>query len=221
MNVAAALGIPRDLNAAVALLCERPRVAAIDVGLTNERYFLEAAGVGITAGVLHLLGEMDAGRWHRLRTLVRYMRAARSHRLWVDADGRRQTYRTFSLIAANSPLTGAAVAVAPGALMDDGLLNVRIFKASSKRALAMSWLRVILGRVHRQPEIIELSSRHITVSGRRPLLVHADDMLAGATPTTFAALPAAVRVIVGANAVALSPEPTPSDEQVPSTATTD
>jgi diacylglycerol kinase (ATP) len=205
MNVARALAIPLELTEAVTHLCERPRLATIDIGVVNDHYFVEAAGVGVTAGVFHLLGELDSGRWHRFGTLVRYLRAARSHRLWIDADGRRFTYRTLSLIAANGPLTGAVVPIAPGALMDDSLLNVRVFLAGSKPALALSWLRVLLGRAHRQPEIVELSASHVTVYGRRQQLVHADDVLAGATPTTFSIVPGAVRVIAGRDAPGLTP----------------
>jgi diacylglycerol kinase (ATP) len=204
MNVARVLDIPRDVREAAALLHAAERVEPIDLGQVNDRLFVEAAGVGITAGVLHLLGQLDAGRWHHLRTLARYLRLARPHRLLLDLDGQRQAYRTLSVVVANAPLTGAGVSVAPGALMNDGLFNVRVFLAGSKRELAGTWLRIILGRPLDQPNIVELTARRLAVEARKPRLIHADDELAGRTPATFEVLPAAVRVIVGPNPTGLA-----------------
>jgi YegS/Rv2252/BmrU family lipid kinase len=204
MNVARSLDIPRDLAAAVDLLRRPSAVMPVDIGQVNEHLFLEVAGLGVTAGVLHLLNHIDVGRWHRLRTLVRYLRAVRAHRLVLDVDGERHAVRTLSLIVANAPLAGAGVPVAPGALMDDGRLNVRVFLAGAKRDLAVSWFRLALGRPPRAPEIVDLSAATLTVTSRRPRLVHADDELAGATPARFAVLPGAVSMIVGHEPTALA-----------------
>jgi YegS/Rv2252/BmrU family lipid kinase len=203
MNVARALDIPRDVRQAAALLQAAERVEPIDLGRVNERLFVEAAGVGITAGVMHLLGQLDAGRWHHLRTLIRYLRLARPHRLLLDLDGQRRVYRTLSVVVANAPLIGAGMPIAAGALMNDGLFDVRVFLAGSKRELAGTWLRIILGRPLDPRNLVAMSARRLSIEARKPRLVHADDELAGRTPATFELLPAAVRVIVGPNPTGL------------------
>jgi YegS/Rv2252/BmrU family lipid kinase len=198
MNTARALGIPRDLDQALDILKHARRVAAIDIGTVNDQYFVEAAGVGMTAGLFRLLAELDAGRWHRWRVLIRYLRLARARTLEVAWDGQRGRYRSLSLIVSNAPYTGAAIPVAPQAAMDDGQLDLTIFQGEAKSVLAANWLRLLLGRpLHERPEVVILQAQQVTVTARRPALVHADDALAGRTPATFALLERAVEVVVG------------------------
>lgn len=198
MNTARALGIPRDLDQALDILEHTKRTAVIDIGSVNDTFFIEAAGVGMMAGVLRLLGQLDAGRWHRWRMLVRYLQLARARALDVEWDGQRRRYRSLSLIVANAPTIGVGIPVAPQAVMDDGRLDLTIFLGETKRALAANWLRLLLGRPSNQlPEIVAAQTHSVTVTARRPTLVHADDVLAGRTPATLAVLERAVTVVVG------------------------
>jgi diacylglycerol kinase (ATP) len=210
MNIVRSLGIPLDIPSALRLIVEAERVERLDVGKVRDGIFVEAGGVGLAAGVFHLLGDIDAGRWQRLRTLVAYLRRARGTRMIIDADGRRMEYRTLSLVLANAPLTGLRLPVAPGALMNDGLFNGRIFLARTKLHLAGTWLRIVLGRGDRLPDVVDFTARTVRVETRRPVPVHADDDLMGRTPTTFDLLPGAVRMIVGAEAPALTAAPAPA-----------
>jgi YegS/Rv2252/BmrU family lipid kinase len=198
MNTARALGIPRDLDQALDILKHAQRVAAIDIGTVNDAHFVEAAGVGMTAGLFRLLAQLDAGRWDRWRMLIRCLRLARARTLTVEWDGQRGRYRSLSLIVANAPFFGAAIPVAPQAAMDDGRLDLTIFQGETKSALAANWLRLLVGRpLHERPEVLVAQAQHVTVTTRRPALVHADDALAGRTPATFALLKRAVEVVVG------------------------
>lgn len=203
MNTVRALGIPQDLDEAVRLVQRAERVERIDIGTVAGETLVEAGGVGVSAGVFHLLCSIDSGRWDRVRTLITYLRRTRSTRVTLETDGRQMEYRTLSLIVANAPYTGARVTVAPGALMNDALYEVKVFLSRTKVQLAASWLRLILGRSERLPRVAELRARTVRVTARRPLLVHADDVLVGRTPATFELLPAAVTVIAGPQAPGL------------------
>ena len=207
MNIVRSLGIPLDIPTAARLIVEAERVERLDVGRVRDAIFVETGGVGLGAGIVHLLGDIDAGRWRRLCTLVTYLRRARGARMIIDVDGRRMEHRTLSLLLANAPMAGLRLPVAPGAIMNDGLLNGRIFLARTKAHLAATWLSIILGRGARLPDVVDFTARTVRVETRRPLPVHADDELMGRTPTTFDLLPGAVLVITGAEAPALTPAP--------------
>ncbi len=210
MNIVRVLGIPLDIPTALRLIVKAERVERLDVGRVRDGLFVETGGVGLAAGIVHLLSDIDAGRWQRLRTLIAYLRRARNARMTIDADGRRLEYRSLSLLLANAPVAGLRLPVAPGAVMNDGLLNGRIFLASTKAHLAAAWLCIVLGRGARLPDVVDFTARTVRVETRRPVPVHADDELMGRTPTTFELLPGAVPVIVGAEAPALTRAPEPA-----------
>jgi diacylglycerol kinase (ATP) len=63
MNVARTLWVPRDLAGAAYTIAEG-KVLAMDMGRVGDRFFLEAAGAGLDAGLLATLN--DLGRVHIL-----------------------------------------------------------------------------------------------------------------------------------------------------------
>ena len=203
MNVGRSLGIPRDLPAALDLLRRAERVERIEVGRVHDRLFLEVAGVGFIAGVVHLLGFLDEGRWRHLRTLLRYIRSAGPATLDINADGERRRVTTLNLLIANTPFSGSGLAVSPHTVMNDGLLNAKVFLAPTKRALALAWVRLAFGQHFRQSDVLEFQAARIAVQARRSVLVHADHELAGRTPATFTVLPSALAVVAGPQAPGL------------------
>jgi diacylglycerol kinase (ATP) len=207
MNVPRALGIPRELDAALELLKARARIERIDIGRVGEHLFLEAAGVGPTAVVLHLLGQVDKdkGRWRAVRALIRYLRLLGPMRMVVETENFTWRGRTLGLICSNTPFTGAAVPLAPAARLNDGVLHSKLFVVRGKVGLARAWLRVALGHPPDPSEVMEYTTPKQTILTRRTAPVHADDTLAGRTPATFEVLPGAITVIAGPQAPGLDP----------------
>ena len=101
---------------------------------------------------------------------------------------------------ANGPYVGAAYALAPGARIDDGLLDVVVFRHTSILRVLFH-LALIAGGRRRPlpPESRLLRARSVRVARRRgrPLPVHADGDPVGVTPAHFEVAPAVLRVIVG------------------------
>ena len=60
MNMARTLCIPRDLNEAARTIAAG-RVLAMDVGRVHDQLFLEAGGVGLTAGLFAYFNRLDSG----------------------------------------------------------------------------------------------------------------------------------------------------------------
>ena len=90
MNVARTLWVPRDLDGAARVLGEG-KILAMDMGRIGDRFFLEAAGVGLAAGLFgyferlenssHPLGVLRAG--------LRFLWHFGSPRISVEYDGGR------------------------------------------------------------------------------------------------------------------------------------
>ena len=201
MNVARTLCIPRDLGAAAGVIAAG-HVLAMDLGLAGETYFLEAGGVGLDAGLFGYFERLDDGgnRQGIFRATLRFLRNLGMPRLSVEADGRRRRVWAPMVAVANGPYVGAAYALAPDARIDDGRLDVVIFRGASVPRLLFHLLAVAGGRhLPVPPEAIKLRVRSVEVKTRwrRPLPVHADGTAIGATPARFRVAPAALRVLVG------------------------
>jgi diacylglycerol kinase (ATP) len=205
MNVARTLHIPRDLEAAARVIADG-HVVDMDVGKTRgldgDRYFLEAAGVGLDAGLFRGFNQLERGRSRglTLRETWRFVRGLGLPRLTLDLDGQRREVRTPMLTIANSPFVGAAYAIAPEARIDDGWLDVVIFHRLSALHILVYLLMVAGGRPFPRPRGVEsLRAKHISVlTRRRPLPAHVDGMVLGRTPVDFQIVPKALRVLVGA-----------------------
>ena len=101
---------------------------------------------------------------------------------------------------ANGPYVGAAYAIGPDARIDDGLLDVVVFRRTAIPRVLLHLALIAGGRPLSPPaQARTLRVRSVRVSKRRgrPLPVHADGESVGVTPALFEVAPAALRVIVG------------------------
>lgn len=200
MNIARMLGIPRDLDAAAQVISER-RVARIDVGRASTRarsdFFIEAAGVGIDAGLFAYFNQIDSGNWRSLRPLITFMWRYRPRRITLVLDGRRMQFRAMMVTVANGPYVGAALAVAPDARLDDRKFDVKVFTRFGKFELFRHLLSIAGGRRVYNPKVRTIRASTVEVITDFPMMVHGDSRPLATTPARFEVLPAALAVIVG------------------------
>lgn len=203
MNMARTLCIPRDLTEAARVIAAG-NVLSMDAGRVSGHLFLEAAGAGLAAGLFGYFNRLDSGQAHVtgvLRAMLRFMRGLGNPRLVIVADGERFEVRAPMVTVSNAPFVGAAYALAPEARIDDGLLDVVIFRGLGVARLLLHLLAVANGRRLPPPPGVQLvRARTVDLtksSGHRPLPIHADGAAVGITPAHFEVLPAALRVMVG------------------------
>ena len=123
------LGLPAHDAAATLSLIDAGRARPIDLGRVDDVMFLNVAGFGFDAHVVRadrgsrLLPPRMRYLWTALREIARYPGIAAS----IDG-GPRQSFVTLAI--ANGRYFGGAFAIAPGAVIDDGQLDlVRIANA--------------------------------------------------------------------------------------------
>lgn len=200
MNVARMLGIPRDLDQAAQVI-KAQRVAHIDVGKARSqaksRLFLEAAGIGIDAGLFTYFNQLDSGNWRSLKPLLTFMWRYRPRRLTVRLDGQPRRYRAMMVTVANGPYLGAALTLAPDARLDDHRFDVQIFTGFGKIELLRHLLAISGGRRVYNPKVLSFRARTVEIEPREPMMIHADSQPLGTTPARIELLPSALAVIVG------------------------
>lgn len=195
MNIARSVGIPRDLEAAAAILATGV-VREIDIGEAKGVLFFEAASVGLNAAVLGEAQRVDEGRWASILGMVSVALRHPAHRIDLDLDGNRLRVRALTLAVANGPFTGLGLTLAPDARLDDGRFDVVIFEGLSRWGLALHLVRILGGRKVHAPGARRARAARVRVSGRHRLQVRADATDLGWTPVELVVRPRALRVVV-------------------------
>ncbi|MDY7040133.1 MAG: diacylglycerol kinase family lipid kinase [Chloroflexota bacterium] len=180
------------------------QVRRVDVGRSGERHFLLWAGVGLDAEVTaHIEPKTRAQK--RLGTLS-YIIAAllvaknfAGTRVVVNVDGQTVRARALLIVVSNTQLYGRIVRIASQARLDDGLLDVCIFKGFGFPATLRHALRVLAGQHLRDPRVVYHQGRRVSISSARPLAVQMDGDPVGHTPISLEIVPRALNIIVPAH----------------------
>ena len=169
-------------------------------GATVTRYGLLYGSVGLigealkhtTPRVKRIFGRRLAYPAGALRAIFSY----RASRMRVTCDGQAQENRFLLVCASNAELSGGGMRLAPGAKMDDGLLDVNVCEAVGRgTALSLLW-QISRGRRVTHPKLRYLTARTVAVAAEPPMDVQADGELIGHTPARLEVVPQALRVLI-------------------------
>jgi diacylglycerol kinase (ATP) len=195
MNICRMLGLPRDLDEAARVVAAG-RTRAIDVGVVQDRPFYEAGSVGINAAIFREIQRADEGDIAGLARAIFAAFRYRPGRMTISMDDQEIGTRALMVSVSNGPYLGAGFTVAPGARLDDGLFDVRVFRHFSKLDLARHFLAIALGRRAYSPHASTYRSARVRIEGARPLPARADSRDLGTTPVEFVVRPRVLEVLV-------------------------
>jgi diacylglycerol kinase (ATP) len=194
MNVARQLGIPRHVEASFAILALAD-VHAIDIGLCAGKPFFESAAVGMNVQIFGQLAKTEQGDWLAPLQAIALALRYRPARMVVELD--RGTIRSGALLTTVSigPYNAAGFTVAPNAKLDDGLLDVTVFRHFSKVELLRHFVSIAFGRHAYSPHVRVYRSSRVRVSGAWPLPARADGQELEMTPLEFRVRPRCLKVV--------------------------
>jgi diacylglycerol kinase family enzyme len=127
---------------------------------------------------------------------LRALAGWRPARFELELDGASLVHVGYSVAAANGRQYGGGMVLAPGAELDDGLLDVVTVAAVSKLRFLRGLPRVFRGRHVLNEEVDVRRARELRIAADRPFALYADGDPLAELPATVRTLPAAVRVIV-------------------------
>lgn len=200
---ARSLGLPiRDAPAAVALL-RSGQTRRYDVGRRR------AGGDGsrhtwlgvLSAGFDSIVNER-ANRWRWPRGPMRYNLAMlrelavfRPIPYRVEVDGQGVDTRAMLVAVGNGPAFGGGMQILPGAVMDDGLLDILILHEVSIPTFLRVFPSVFSGRHVTHPAVQILRGRQVRLEARG-ITAYADGERFGALPLDLHVAPGALHVVV-------------------------
>jgi YegS/Rv2252/BmrU family lipid kinase len=197
------LGLPTQPRRSLALLADATaRVVAIDTGTANGHPFFNAMGLGFDAEI--------SLRFNRLtrRGLAAYARTGlaaflrhRPERVTIsDGYGTRETLDVFIVAVANSDQYGNNARVAPGARVDDGLLDLVAVRPPGLLGTLPLIMRLFLGNFGKSPRVWRLRASQFVIERSAPGLIHTDgETHATGATVNVAVLPRSLRLLVPAS----------------------
>lgn len=199
-NLAHSLHIPSDLETACAII-GHGATQSIDAGVINNHPFIEVAGVGLEAALFPAAEVIKRpGFISTIQGVIQGLIALfayRPTRLKIAFNGRKQhSYHAIQVTVCNSPFYGAHLQAAPDATMNDGLLDVIIYRTFSKLAYLRHAISISQGRRVLEPQIRHLRVRSLRISAHQPVEAQADGQALSFTPVEIRVIPGAVRVRV-------------------------
>lgn len=174
---------------------------AIDLGKAGERYFALWSGIGLDAQIAqnvepHRDIRRALGNLTYVVMGVAQALAMRGTRMTVAVDDRVQRCRVLLILVSNAQLYGPSLRVSPQAQLDDGLLDICIFRGQNFLDVARHFVLLLAGRHETSSHIEVLRGKRIQILGERPMPVHLDGDPAGTTPVTIEVVPRAIELIV-------------------------
>jgi diacylglycerol kinase (ATP) len=175
-NVARSLGVPLEINDACALI-GMGTTRHIDLGRvvssrdTKAEYFLECAGVGVSA-IAAMGGQAFLKKhWSIVPKALRKFFEAKPAPMKVEMDGTVIDASTQIITISNAPLMGNQMLAVPGAKMDDGLLDVQIYDGMGDAELVKHFKAAASGSPN---EIKTYQVRHVRITSDEPVLTNSD-----------------------------------------------
>ncbi|HEY0080047.1 MAG TPA: diacylglycerol kinase family protein [Pyrinomonadaceae bacterium] len=203
-DFASALGLPEDVESALEILLERRTVEA-DIGVLNERYFINVSAGGFIAEVSDAVNpqlKSIAGKLAYLiggaQVLMDYD-AVRASLSVVSVEGetieREMSLEMFAVC--NSRLVGGGRLIAPGAIINDGALDVCVVEAMPTLDFITLLSSVSSGDHIEDPRVSYMRATELDMSFSRTIKVNTDGEVLEAERCHYRILPRAARFLAG------------------------
>lgn len=201
------VGIPRDLESAVALLAEaEPR--PIDVGHLSyrdhenndcEMYFINITDFGLGGEVVYRVNNTTKILKGFLSFLWGIIRAGISYRnqlVTIDVDGASIGERRIkNVIVANGQYFGGGMRIAKNALPDDGQFDLIIMGDFGIYEGMRNMSAMYRGDIIDRPKTESFRCREVRAVAEGRVLLDVDGEQPGMLPVTLRILPSAIRVV--------------------------
>ena len=203
-DFARTLGIPADLDEALAILAAGHTRAIDLVRVTSDRvrYFVNVSAGGFSGLVNEKLTPKMKKTWGPLaylRSAVAALPQLRAYRTRVAlGKGKRLTLSLYNVVIANGRYVAGGRLIAPDASIDDGLLDIILIQERSAAELALLAAQVALGKHLSSNAIVFRRAAKVTVNSKPGMWFNVDGELVGNDPAKFEVLPRALQFVVAA-----------------------
>src|SRR5215813_9616082 len=197
MNVFAnELGLPvHDLELCWNIV-QSDSIRSVDLPKANQKFFVQLAGVGLDAQVVKETSSQLKRNFGPLSYLISAAQIAARHppRLLIQSEDASIDEGSFVLVG-NGRLYGGPFPFFKHAVLDDGLLDVIVFKLLGYLEIIKYLQDVIFSSEIRVPEIEYFQTRRLRITSDQDVPLELDGELAGKCPVEFQIQQKALRIL--------------------------
>lgn len=195
------LAIPINPSKAAQLLAANFAVRRIDAIRVQERVFLLAVSVGLSALTMQRVRNRHKRRFGRLAYLWAFLlnlTGLPQQEFALEVDGQSMQVRANELMAVNAGAIGyKAVRWGPDVQPDDAQLDLCFIRARTLPHYFQVFLGILSRQEYRTKRLKCISVKEeIRINSPADLLIQGDGDLIGRTPVTISFLPAALKIAV-------------------------
>lgn len=163
-GIARSLGIPLNYKRAIQLL-NTAYIRIIDTGKFNEKPFLGVAGIGFDGLIsAEFAKSTSRGLKTYLKLILTNFFNYQSNDYSIEINDKHIDTKAFIIAFANTNQYGNNAIIAPNAKVDDGKLDVVIFKDMPKWKIPFVALKIMNGTIHNSKHVIILQDDSINVT---------------------------------------------------------
>jgi diacylglycerol kinase (ATP) len=197
MNVfATELGLPvNDLEGCWEIV-QREHTRAVDLAQANRKFFVQLAGVGLDAQVVKETSTQLKRSFGPLSYLISaaQIAARKPPRLFIQSEDASIPEGSFVLVG-NGRLYGGPFPFFKQAALDDGLLDVVVFKRLGYLEIIKYLQDVVFSSEIRVPEVEYFQTRRLRIESDQTVPVELDGEVVGNCPVEFSLRERALRVL--------------------------
>ncbi|MGK7379947.1 diacylglycerol kinase [Planococcus sp. 1R117A] len=197
-DFARAVHIPRDINKAVDIIIQGDSIP-VDVGLMNERYFINIAGGG---RLTELTYEVPSKLKTVLGQLAYYLKgiemlpSIRASNVRIEYDGQVFDDKAMMFLIGLTNSVGGFEKLAPDASINDGKFTLLILKELNMAEFIRVASLALRGEHLSDPNVIYAKASKISVSSDERVLLNLDGEFGGLLPAKFENLGRHIEVLV-------------------------
>ena len=176
------------------------RVRIMRDGESVTRHALLFVAAGFAAEVIRKTGprvkRFFGRRFSYSVGLFRALASFRAPEFKVRWDEGEQSGRMFQVCAGNTEFAaGGVMRISPGALPDDGLLNISLVGSLGRLQIIRQFPSILSGRYVENERVDYFTDKCLEIDAVPPVEIQADGDIIGTTPATIDLLPDALRLV--------------------------
>ena len=173
-GLARELGIPMEPEKAIDIILQS-HIRTIDYGIANGHIFFCTCGFGFDAFISDRFADgKKRGPLGYVRNILESVVDFRSEEYEITYDEGTINERAFILTCANASQYGNDAHIAPGASMDDGLMNVSILKPLNALEIPQTTLQLFNRNIDKNSKMTTLLTRNLHIKRSRSGMMHVD-----------------------------------------------
>ncbi|WP_158595117.1 diacylglycerol/lipid kinase family protein [Oceanobacillus piezotolerans] len=198
-NLARALSIPLQTDAAIELLEKDTFTKEIDIAKTHERYFMSSISIGPIAEAFYGVPSEQKSKLGALAYVLegaKKLRDDEGFNVEIDANGKVIKKHAFLILVALTNSVGGYIHFNPKAEVDDGKMHIFIFEELSAFNIFSMVGSTLSGNLQNDDHITYLTANRITIRTDQILTANVDGEEGPHTPVKLKLLPSHLEVIV-------------------------